>query len=84
MTLPKAMLGIGDVLRLATRGPTLDELEACFPPTSAWQDAVDACVDAGLVRIVWRPRAPRERDRYRLSPRGRRLLAASASAAAAA
>jgi hypothetical protein len=81
------MWGVIDVLgAVAQRGSlTLDELDAALPGAlDTGLPTLDACVDDGLLRLAWTHGASLAGDRYRLTPRGRRLLRASQGCAAAA
>jgi hypothetical protein len=81
-------LGLVDVLRtVALRGtPTFAELDATLlldDPGDIALDCLDACVDDGLLSFRWRGGDP-DLGRFRLTPRGRRLLLASSLGAQAA
>jgi hypothetical protein len=74
-----------DVLRVVARlsRPAGADLEAAFGSNldSGLLDALDACVDCGLVDLQ---EATAEQLVYRLTPRGRQTLQASLAAASAA
>ncbi len=80
------MVSVNDVVRaVAVRGAAgLEELEQAFE--ADWRPllpALDACIDHGFLRLVWR-RDPTLDLPYRVTARGKRLLEAAESASAAA
>lgn len=82
------MLGPVDVLRVVARtgAPTLLELDAVLlvlDPCSGALASLDACVDDGLLAFAG-PGTDPDSHRFRLTPRGRRLLLASSRGAQAA
>lgn len=81
-----AMVSVRDVVGLvAARGAaSLEELEQAFEAdTLPLLPALDACVDHGLLRLVLRRDLHLDLP-YRVTARGKRLLEAAGSAAAAA
>ncbi|MEA3202484.1 MAG: hypothetical protein QOI63_150 [Thermoplasmata archaeon] len=72
------MLGLAEVLEAVARrgGMTLEELDAALQGRDGLE-AVDACVDDGLLRPVWEDEADLQGDLYRLTARGQRLLQVS-------
>jgi hypothetical protein len=80
------MVSVPDIVReVASRGAaSLDDLEeALQSETDAFLPALDACIDHGFLRLVVR-RDPFLSTPYRVTARGKRLLAAARRAAAAA
>lgn len=80
------MVSVNDVVRaVALRGAaSLEELERAFEADlRPLLPALDACVDHGFLRLVWRRDLTLDLP-YRVTARGKRLLEASASASAAA
>jgi DNA-binding PadR family transcriptional regulator len=80
------MVSVKDVvLEVASRGAaSLEELEQAFE--ADWMPllpALDACIDHGFLRLVWR-KDPTLDLPYRVTARGKRLLDAARFAAAAA
>jgi hypothetical protein len=82
----KAMVSVKDVVHaVAARGAaSLEELEQAFESDRLpLLPALDACVDHGFLRLVWR-KDPTLDLPYRVTARGKRLLEAAQSAHAAA
>jgi hypothetical protein len=80
------MVSVRDVvLEVATRGAaSLEELEQAFETDRMpLLPALDACVDHGFLRLVLRRNHSLDLP-YRVTSRGKRLLEAAGSAAAAA
>lgn len=80
------MVSVKDVVGLvADRGAaSLEELEQAFEADRLpLLPALDACIDHGFLRLVWRRDLSLDLP-YRVTARGKRLLEAARSAAAAA
>jgi hypothetical protein len=79
------VLGLAEVLQAVARhgGMTLEELDAALQGRDGLE-AVDACVDDGLLRPSWEDEADLASDLYLVTARGRRLLLASADCVPAA
>lgn len=81
-----AMVSVRDVVgAVAARGAAgLDELEQALAADGLpLLPALDACIDHGLLRMAWRRDAGLDLP-YRVTRRGKRLLVAAGTAAAAA